>query len=67
MLILTLGTSAFWEIIEFTIDRFFHSNMQISLSNTMKDIISAFLFSILYLILYLENFNKIDKIFITRN
>ena len=67
ILIFTLGVAGLWEIFEFTIDSFFHSNMQISLNNTMKDIISALLFSILYLILYLENSSKIDKLFIKRN
>lgn len=67
ILILTLSTAAFWEIIEFTIDKIFNSNMQISLNNTMKDIISALLFSILYSLIYIENIIKIDKLFITKN
>ena len=67
ILIVTLSSAAFWEIIEFTIDKLFNSNMQISLNNTMKDIISALLFSILYIIIYLDKTNKIDKLFINKN
>ena len=67
MLILTLATAAFWEIIEFSIDKIFKANMQIDLNNTMKDIISALLFSILYILIYIDNTSKIDKIFITKD
>ena len=67
ILMLTGATAAFWEIIEFTIDKIFKSNMQISLNNTMKDIISALLFSILYILIYIENTSKIDKLFIRKN
>lgn len=67
MLITTLATAAFWEIIEFIIDKVFRTNMQINLNNTMKDIISALLFSILYILIYIENTSKIDKLFITKN
>jgi len=67
ILMTTLSCAAFWEIIEFTIDKVFKANMQISLNNTMKDIISALLFCILYILIYIENTRKIDKLFITKN
>lgn len=67
ILIITLSLASFWEIIEFTIDKIFNSNMQRSLNNTMKDIISAFLFSIIYSLIYLDKTNKIEKIFINKN
>lgn len=67
ILILTLSTAALWEIIEFSIDKIFKSNMQISLNNTMKDIILALLFSILYILIYIENTSKLDKLFIRKN
>jgi len=67
ILMTTLSTAAFWEIIEFTIDKVFKANMQTNLNNTMKDIISALLFCILYILIYIENTKKLDKLFITKN
>lgn len=67
IIIFTLAMASVWEIIEFTIDKIFLSNMQRSLNNTMKDIISALLLSIIYCLIYLENRKLIEKIFITRN
>lgn len=67
IIILTLSTATIWEIIEFTIDKLFNTNMQISLNNTMKDIISALLISINYCIIYTYKPKLLEKIFITRN
>jgi len=68
IIIFTLGVASLWEIFEFTIDEIFeNANMQRSLNNTMKDIISALLFSILYSFIYFENPKLIEKIFIKRN
>lgn len=68
IIIFTLAIAGLWEIFEFTIDKIFESaNMQRSLNNTMKDIISALLFSILYSFIYFEKPKLIEKIFITRN
>lgn len=68
IIIFTLAIAGLWEIFEFTIDKIFESaNMQRSLNNTMKDIISALLFSILYSFIYLEKPKLIEKIFIKRN
>jgi len=67
IIILTLSLAGFWEIIEFTMDKLFNTNMQLTLNNTMKDIISAFLFSILYVIIYLDKQDIITKLFINKN
>lgn len=68
IIIFTLSLASLWEIFEFTIDRIFeNANMQRSLNNTMKDIISAFLFSILYSFVYVERPIVVEKIFIRRN
>lgn len=68
IIIFTLSLASLWEIFEFTIDRIFeNANMQRSLNNTMKDIISAFLFSILYSFIYIERPIVVEKIFIRRN
>ena len=68
IIIFTLSMAVLWEITEFTIDKIFiTTNMQKGLNNTMKDIISAFLFSILYSLIYFEKTNLIEKLFITKN
>ena len=68
IIVVTLALASFWEIIEFAIDKFFvNANMQRSLNNTMKDIISALLFSIMYSFIYIENSKFIENIFISRN
>jgi len=67
IIIFTLSMAAIWEIVEFSIDKIFLSNMQRSLNNTMKDIISALLFSFLYCLFYLDNKKLIEKVFIVRN
>lgn len=68
IIIFTLSMAALWEIVEFTIDKIFiTTNMQRGLNNTMKDIISAFLFSILYSLIYFEKDSLIEKLFITKN
>lgn len=68
IIIFTIALAAFWEVFEFTIDKIFESaNMQRSLNNTMKDIISALLFSILYSLVYIEKTKLIEKLFIKRN
>lgn len=65
--IFTLSMASVWEIIEFVIDKIFLSNMQRSLNNTMKDIISALLLSIVYCLIYLDKRKLIEKLFISRN
>lgn len=65
-IIFTLACAALWEIIEFDIDNIFHSNMQKGLFDTMKDIICAFTFSIIFSYIYNKNYQLFNKIFITR-
>lgn len=67
IIIFTLAMASVWEMIEFVIDKIFLSNMQRSLNNTMKDIISALLFSFVYCLFYLDNKKLIEKLFIVRN
>lgn len=68
IIIFTVSLAGLWEIFEFTVDKLFVSaNMQRSLNNTMKDIISALLFSFVYSFIYFWNPKLIEKIFIRRN
>lgn len=68
IIIFTISMASLWEIFEFTVDKIFTSaNMQRSLNNTMKDIISALLFSIMYSFIYFEKTKLIEKLFISRN
>lgn len=68
IIILTLSLASVWEIFEFTIDKIMNTNdMQRGLNNTMKDIISAFLFSILYSFIYFGKTKLFEKLFITKN
>lgn len=68
IIIFTISMASLWEIFEFTVDKIFTSaNMQRSLNNTMKDIISALLFSIMYSLIYFEKPKLIEKLFISRN
>jgi len=68
IIIFSLSMASLWEIFEFVIDKIFvNANMQRSLNNTMKDIISAFLFSIMYAFIYFEKSRLIEKLFITKD
>jgi len=58
---ISLAASATWEIFEFMCDRLLDSDMQRKLTgvyDTMKDIISATIGSILFVIIYIIDYNK---------
>ena len=68
IVIFTLSLASLWEIFEFTIDKINGNiKMQRGLNNTMKDIISALLFSVMYSFVYFEKPKLIEKLFITKN
>jgi len=68
IIIFTLAMASVWEIFEFTIDKITGTNdMQRGLNNTMKDIISALLFSILYCFVYIGKPKLFERLFITKN
>ena len=66
IVLFTLALSAFWEIIEFSSDKIFNTNMQINLDNVMRDIISALVFSIIYIIFTINNYTLTSKLFINK-
>ena len=48
---LTASAAVFWEFSEFTVDQLFHSNIQISLANTMKDMSMGIFGSIVFILI----------------
>ena len=71
LLIVTLGLSALWEIFEFTNSKIFDADVQhvltTGVTDTMRDIILAFLGSILFSTWYIykakTNINGFDEFF----
>jgi hypothetical protein len=47
----TCSAAVFWELVEFGRDRILHTNVQISLSNTMRDLVLGCLGAVVYLAL----------------
>jgi hypothetical protein len=55
ILIFNVAAAGFWEIIEYTYDLVFNGNAQRGLTDTMQDMISALLGSILFISMYTDS------------
>jgi hypothetical protein len=55
---LTATATAFWEFAEFIGDQLLHTNIQISLANTMQDQFMGILGGIVWIIIYTKTFEK---------
>lgn len=69
ILLFVLGISAFWEMIEFTADNVVHSDMQrmaTGVYDTMKDIIAAFIGTIMFDVIFYYEYKNNHKLLLRR-